>query len=132
MMALILFETLLECLQSSYSLPGGILTGKEGLHYGDVHYMPMCHTLLMQCIPFSYFTNMVGNHAFQPANDKTKDARNMAAILLVYITDAELMCIEYIHIAFIIHHEGSQIYEPKSIPNYIQYIIDHIKYTRQK
>ena len=92
-----------------------------------------CHHathLLMQCIPFPYFSNMVQDRAFQPAKYKLKDTSETAAILLVYITDTELMCIEYVHIGLIVCCEGSQIYEANSIPDYIQYIKHNLKYTR--
>ena len=39
MMALIKFNTMLECLQSPHSLLSELLSGQEGLHYGDMHYM---------------------------------------------------------------------------------------------
>ena len=58
-MALIPFETMLEHLQSPHLLPGRILSVQEGLHYGDVSYMPMHCMLLMQCVPYHYFNNNV-------------------------------------------------------------------------
>ena len=81
-MALIPFKTILEHLQSPHSLPGGILSRQGGLHYGDIHYMPMHCILLMQCIPY--------------------------------------------------HYISSQIYEPKVIPQFIQYIEVDLKQTKQK
>ena len=131
-MALILFETILECLQSPHSLPGGILSGQEGLHYRDVHYMPMCHTFLMQHVPYHYFNNMAQNHAFQPVKAVLKDASDTTTILLVFVSDDQLTSIEHVHIRLVVHHISSQIYEPKAIPQFIQYIEVDLKQTKQK
>ena len=56
-MALIQFKTMLEHLQNPYSLLTRLLSGQERLHYtyGDMCYMPMQHTLMMQCMPYHYF-----------------------------------------------------------------------------
>ena len=75
---------------------------------------------------------MVGDCVFQLAKYQLKDASDTMAIFLVYITDAELTCIEYIHIGLMIFCQGGQIYELKLIPDYIQYIKDNIKYAREK
>ena len=131
-MALILFETMLECLQSPHSLPGRILSGQEGMHYRDVCYMPMLCTLLMQHIPYHYFNNMMQDHAFQPVNTVLKDASDITAILLVFISDDQLTSIEHVHIGLMVCHIGSQIYEPKAIPQFIQYIKVDLKHTKEK
>ena len=93
-MALIPFKTLLECLQSSYIIL--ILTGQEGLYYGDICFMPQHHMLYMQCIPFSYFTNMVDYSMFHLPKYKTKDSSGSTA------TDEDWTSIEYVHIGLII------------------------------
>ena len=123
-MALILFETILECLQSPHSLPGGILSGQEGLHYRDVHYM--------QHVPYHYFNNMAQDHAFQPVKAVLKDASDTTTILLVFVFDDQLTSIEHVHIGLVVHHISSQIYEPKAIPQFIQYIEVDLKQTKQK
>ena len=66
-MALIPLSKLQEHLQEG-DIKKGILTGQEGLHYGDIHFMPQCHTLKMQHVPFSYFCNLVSNNVFAPPN----------------------------------------------------------------
>ena len=123
MMALILFETMLECLQSPHTLPGRILSGQEGLHYGDMHYMPMHRTLLIQCV---HYNNMVQDLTFQPVKAVLKDASDTTTILLVFISDGQMMSIEHV----MVHCTGSQIYEPKSIPQFIQYIEADLKHTK--
>ena len=131
-MALIPFETLLECLQSPHSLPGGMLSGQEGLHFGDVHYMPMHRTLLMQCILYQYFNNIAQDHAFQPVKAVLKDASDTTAILLVFVSDDQLTSIVYVHIRLIVCHISNQIYEPRAIPQFIQYIEADLKHTKEK
>ena len=132
MMALIPFETILEHLQSPNSLPGGILTGQEGLHYGDVHYMPLHHTLLMQRVPYHYFNNMVQVQAFQPVKAVLKDASDTTTILLVFVSDDQLTSIEHVDIRLMVCCISSQIYEPKATPQFIQYIEADLKQTKQK
>ena len=133
MMALIPFErSMLEHLKSPHSLPGGILSGQEGLHYGDVCCMPMLRMLLMQHIPYHYFNNMAQDHTFQPVKAVLKDASDTTAILLVFVSDDQLMSIEHVHIRLIVHHIGSQIYEPKAIPQFIQYMEADLKHTKEK
>ena len=122
MMALISFKTMLEHLQSPHLLPGRILSGQEGLHYGDVCYIPIHCMLLMQCIPYHYLNNMAQDHAFQPVKAVLKDASDTTAILLVFVSDDQLTSIEHVHIGLMVCHIGSQIYEPKAIPQFIQYI----------
>ena len=129
MMALIPFKTILEHCQSPYSLPWGILSGQEGLHYRDMHYMPMHHMLLMQHIPYHYFNSMAEDHAFQLVKAALKDASDTTAILLVFVFDNQLTSIEHIHIGLMVCHIGSQIYEPKAIPQFIQYIEMGLKQT---
>ena len=131
-MALIPFETMLECLQSPHSLRGGILSGQEGLHYRDMCYVPMHHMLLMQHIPYHYIKNMAQDHAFQPVKPVLKDANDTTAILLVFISDDQLMSIEHVHIGLMVCCIGSQIYEPTAIPQFIQYIKVDLKHTKEK
>ena len=64
-MAFIKFKTMLECLQSHHSLMNGLLSGQEGLHYGDMLYMPMQSTLKMQHMPYTYFVNLVQENNYQ-------------------------------------------------------------------
>ena len=131
-MALIPFKTMLECLISPHSLPGRILSGQEGLHYGDVCYMAMPHTLLMQRVSYQYFSNLAQDHAFQPVKAVLKDASDTTGILLVFVSDDQLMSIVHVHIGLIVFCIRSQIYEPRAIPQFIQYIKADLKHTKEK
>ena len=94
--------------------------------------MPMHHMLLMQHIPYHYFNNMAQDNTFQPVKAILKDASNTTAILLVFISDDRLTSIEHVHIGLMVHHIGSQIYEPKAIPQFIHYIEVDLKHTKEK
>ena len=131
-MALISFTTMLECLQSLYSLPGDLLTGPEGLHYGDMCYMLLQCTLKMQSVPYTYFTCLGQENNFQPEGMPMDAASHTTAILLVFLSDNQLQTIEYVHIGLVVHHTGCQLYEQKAIPWFIKSIEDHLKKARSK
>ena len=131
-MVLIPFQKLLEHLQYSAKIPNRILTGQEGLHYGNIHFMPQHHTLKMQRIPFPYFCHIVDDNAFAPLKCELKDVSSTTTILLVYTTSADLTFIEYVHIGLIVCCVDSQVYEPKSIPAYIKYVKGDMRHIRQK
>ena len=131
-MALIKFNTMLECLQSPHSLLSELLSSQEGLHYGNMHYMPLQHTLKMQHVPYNYFVNLVWENNFQLVGTTMDDASNTTAILLVFMSDDQLQTIEYFHIGLVVHCTGCQLYEPRSIPCFIQSIDDDLKRTRER
>ena len=131
-MALIPFEKLQEHLWDSAEIPKGILSGQEGLHYGDICFMLQHRTLKMQCIPFLYFCNMVDDNTFTPPKCEWKDTSSTTAILLVYTTSTDLTSIKYVHIGLNVCQVGSQVYEPKSIPTYIKYVEEDARHVRQK
>ena len=130
-MALIKFDTMLECLQSPHSLLSELLSGQEGLHHGDVHYMPLQHMLKMQRVPYNNFVNLFQENNFQLVGTTMDDASNTTAILLVFTSDNQLQAIEYIHIGLVVCHTGCQLYEPRSIPCFTQSIDDDLKRTRE-
>ena len=132
MMALIPFKKLLEHLQYSAEIPNGILTGQEGLYYGDVRFMPQRCTLKMQHVPFLYFCQMVDDNTFALLKCELKDVSSTTTILLVYTTSTDLTFIEYVHTGLIVRHVGSQVYEPKSNPAYIKYVEEDARHIRQK
>ena len=131
-MALIKFDTMLDHLQSPHLLPSELLSGQEGLHYGDMHYMPLQHMMKMQRVPYNYFINLVWENNFQLVGTTMDDASNPTAILLVFMSDDQLQTIEYLHIGLVVCHADCQLYEPRSIPCFIQSIDDDLKRTREK
>ena len=130
-MALIKFNTMLEYLQSPHSLLSELLSGQEGLHYGNMHYMLLQCMLKMQHVPYNYFINLVRENNFQLVGTIMDDASNTIAILLVFMSDDQLQAIEYIHIGLVVCHAGCQLYKPRSIPCFTQSIDDDLKRTRE-
>ena len=131
-MALIKFDTMLNHLQSPHLLLSELLCSQEGLHYGDLCYMPLQHMLKMQHVPYNYFVNLVRENNFQPVGTTMDDASNTTTILLVFISNNQLQTIKYIHIRLGVHHASCQLYEPRSISCFIQSIDDDLKRTREK
>ena len=131
-MALIKFDTMLDCLQSPHLLLSVLLASQEELHYGDMHYMPLQCMLKMQHVPYNYFINLVWENNFQLVGTTMDDASNTSAILLVFTSDDQLQTIKYIHIGLVVHRTGCQFYEPRLIPCFIQSIDDDLKRTREK
>ena len=132
MMALISFTTMLEHLQSLHSLLANLLTDPEGLHYGDVHYMLLQHTLKMQHVPYTYFTSLIQENNFQLEGVPMDVASHTTTILLVFLSDDQLQTIEYVHIGLVVCHAGCQLYEQKTIPCFIKSIEDHMEKVRLK
>ena len=131
-MALIKFNTMLDHLQSSHSLLSELLSSQEGLHYADMHYMPLQHMLKMQHVPYNYFVNLVWENNFQLVGTTMDDASNTTTILLVFMSDNQLQTIEYVHIGLVVCHAGRQLYNLRSIPCFIQSIDDDLKRTRER
>ena len=93
MMALIKFDTMLDCLLSLHSLPSELLSSQEGLHYGDMHYMPLQCMLKMQHKPYNYFINLVWENNFQLVGTTMDNTSNTTVILLVFMSDDQLKTI---------------------------------------
>ena len=105
-MALFSFSTMLDHLQSPHSLLSELLTGQEGLHYGDIRYLLLQHTLKMQHVPYTYFTSLVRENHFQPEGTTMGAASHTTVILLAFLSDDQHKTIEYIHIGLLVCHAG--------------------------
>ena len=123
---------MLEHLQSPHSLLGNLLTSLEGLHYGDMRYMPLQCTLKMQCMPYTYFTSLIWENNFQPEGIPMDAASHTIIILLVFLSDDQLQTIKYVHIGLVVHCAGCQLNEQKVIPWFIKSIEDHLEKVRLK
>ena len=120
-MALIKFSWLQNYLQDG-DIEEGILSGQEGLHYSDIHYMPPHCLLKMQRIPYQYFRDLVSNNVFTPPNPKLAEGSMTTALLLVFTTNVDLMIIEYVHVSLIVRWANSPLEEASSILAFITYI----------
>ena len=119
-------------MQNPHSVLGNLLTGPEGLHYGDVRYMPLQCTLKMQHMPYTYFTSLIQEKNYQLEGTPMDAASHTTTILLVFLSDDQLQTIEYIHIGLVVCHASCQLYEQKAIPWFIKSIEDHLEKARSK
>ena len=131
-MALISFSTMLDCLQSPHSLLSELFMGQEGLHYGDICYLPLQCTLKMQHVPYTYFTSLVRENHFQPEGTTMDAASHTTAILLVFLSDYQHKTIKYINIGLVVCCTSCQLYEQKAIPFFIKSIEVNLKKARLK
>ena len=102
-MALIDFNTLLDHLQSPYSLPGEMLTSQGGLHFGDIHFVPPWHTLNMQHVSLTYLKSLISDNCFQPEGTPSDAAGGSTAILLIFLSDEQHTIIQHIHLSLVVH-----------------------------
>ena len=112
-MAMISFSTLHEHLQSPHSLPSELLMGQESLHFGDVCFALLQHTLNMQHVPLTYLKSLV-------------------AILIVFLLDNQHEAIQHIHIGLMVCHVGCTLYEQKAILPFIHSIEEDLERARLK
>ena len=129
---MISFITLCEHLQSLHSLPRDLLTGQEGLHFGDVCFVLLQHTLHMQHIPLTYLKILISEDSFQPEGMTMDVASNSTAILIVFLSDDQHEAIEHIHIGLVVCHVGCTLYEQKAILPFIQSIKEDLEKARLK
>ena len=71
-------------------IPEWTALSQEGLHYGDVHYMPVQYMLKMQCMLYHYFVNLVWENNFQLAGVTMNEASNTTTILRVFVSMSTL------------------------------------------
>ena len=129
-MALINF--LLDCLQSTHSLPNEMLTNQEGLHFGDICFVPPQHTLNMQCISLTYLKSLISDNYFQPAGMPSDAASGSTAILIVFLSDEQHTAIQHVHISLVVCCVGCNLYDQEGILHFINSIEEDLKKAWQK
>ena len=131
-MAMISFYTLHEHLQSPHSLPSELLTGQEGLHFGDIRFTPLQCTLNMQHAPLTYLKSLVSEDSFQPEGMTMGMVSNSTAILIVFLSDDQREAVQHIHIGLVVCHIGCTLYEQKAILPFICSIEKDLERARLK
>ena len=129
---MISFSTLCEHLQSPHSLSSNLQMGQEGLHFRDVCFVPLQHTLNMQGIPLTYLKSLVSKDSFQPEGMIMDVASNSTAILIVFLLDDQHKAIHHVHIGLVEHCIGCTLYEQKAILSFIQSIEEDLQKARLK
>ena len=131
-MAMISFNALCEHLQSPHSLPSELLMGQEGLHFGDVRFALLQHTLNMQCIPLTYLKSLVSKDSFQPEGTTMDVVSNITTILIVFLSDNQHKAVQHVHIGLIVCHIGCTLYEQKATLPFICSIKEYLERARLK
>ena len=131
-MAMISFSSLHEPLQSLHSLPSDLLMGQEGLHFGDVCFVPLQCTLNMQHVPLTYLKSLVSKDSFQQEGMTIDMASNSTAILIVFLLDDQHDTIQHIHTGLVVHRISCTLYEQKAILPFIQSIEEDLQKARLK
>ena len=110
-MVLIDLNTLLDHLQSLYSLPGEMLTSQEGLCFRDICFVPLQNTLNMQCISLMYLKSLIRDNCFQPEGMPSDAVSGSTAILIVFLSGEWHTTIQHIYLSLVVHHVGCNLYD---------------------
>ena len=106
--------------------------GQEGLHFGDVCFVLLQHTLNMQCISLTYLKSLVSEDSFQPEGTTMDVASNSTATLIVFLSDDQHEAIQHIHIRLVVCRIGCTLYQQKAILPFIQSIEEDLEKARLK
>ena len=131
-MALIDFNTLLDCLQSLYSLPGEMLTSQEGLRFRDICFAPLWCTLNMQHISLMYLKSFISDNCFQPEGTLSDAASGSTAIRIVFLSDKKHMTIQHVHLSLVVRCIGCNLYDQDGILPFINSIEEDLNKVGQK
>ena len=131
-MAAMPFNHVLDRLQSKHSLLKDLLKGYEGLHFSDICYVPPQRSLQMQQVSLTYLLNTVESNAFQPEGSTVSSISSSTAILIVFLSDAELQGVEHIHVGLIVCHTDCKPYDHSGIPPFIKTINSDLEKARKR
>ena len=126
-MAKIKFEHLLELIQSKESIPDKMLSGQDGLIFGDIHFALLWHSLHMQQISLHYLKCLVEHKAFKPEDISKNLYSHSTAILLVFLSDDALEVIQHIHIGLMVHCVSSKLFNQDRILPFVESIQNDLK-----
>ena len=131
-MAMINFDTLLNCLQSSHSLPEEILISQEGLCFRDICFaLPQC-TLNMQHVSLMYQRSLISDNCFQPEGMPSDAVSSSTAILVVFLSDAKHMTIQHVHLSLVVYRVSCNLYDQSGILPFITSIKEDLEKVRQR
>ena len=131
-MAELSFQRLLQHIQSQKSIPQGMLSSNDGLHFGDIHYAPSWHSLNMQRISLAYLENLIGTNAFLPVGYKDDMYSSSTAILLVFLSNEQLEGVKHMNIGLVVCHVASNLATQAGILPYVASIEDDLATVRER
>ena len=121
-MAAFSFELLLDHLQSLESLPKGMMTSYEALHFGDICFALLPCTLNMQWVSLAYLKSLVNDNHLQSEGIKPDAYSSSTAILIVFLSDEEHECIQHVHISLVVHSMEYNLYRQDGILPFVKSI----------
>ena len=86
----------------------------------------------MQHISLTYQKSLISDNCFQPEGTPSDAASGSMAILIVFLSDEQHTTIQHIHLSFMVHHIGCNIYDQDGILSCINSIEEDLKKARQK
>ena len=131
-MALIDFNTLLDCLQGPHSLPNEMLTSQEGLCFRDIHFVLPWHALNMQHISLMYLGSLISDNCFQPEGMPFDAVSGFTAILIVFLSDEQHTAIQHVHISLVVRCVSCNLYDQDGILPFINSIEEDLKKAWEK
>ena len=131
-MVLIDFNTLLDHLQSTHSLPNEMLTSQEGLHFRDICFAPPQCILNKQCISLTYLKSLISDNCFQPEGMSSDAGSGSTAILIVFLSDEQHTAIQHVHISLVVRSVSCNLYDQDGILPFIHSIEEDLKKVQEK
>ena len=107
-----------------------MLTSQEGLCLGDICFVPLQHTLNMQCISLMYLNSLVSDNCFQPEGTPSDAVSGSTAILIALLSDEQHMAIQHVHISLVVHGVGCNLQH--GILPFINSIEEDLKKVQEK
>ena len=130
-MAEIKFECLLGLIQSKESIPNDMLSSQYGLHFRDICFVPLWHSLHMKWVSLHYLKCLIEHKALKPEGVSENLYSHSTAILLIFLSDDVLTAIKHIHIGLMVHCMGSELFGQDDILLFINSIETDSKEVRE-
>ena len=131
-MAELSFQHLLQHIQSQESIPQEMLSSNDGLHFGDIHFALLWHSLDMQQVSLTYLKSLIGVNAFQSIGYKDDMYSNSMAILIVFLSDEQLEEVKHVHIGLVVHCMASSLAAQAGIFPFVKSIEDDLAKARER
>ena len=126
------FDTVLERLQHTSSLPIKVLWGPAGPCISNICFCPQIRTLWMQCMDLPYLETLVTESRFQPNSAILEQVSPTTCILINFLSNADYTDIEHVHIGLIVIHQGFHPCKQKDILPFLDVIQGNLQATCKK
>ena len=99
-----------------------MLSSQDGLHFRDICFMLLQHSLHMQLVSLHYLKCLIEHKAFQPKSFAEIMYSHSTAVLLIFLSDDKLTAIKHVLIGLIVHCVGSELFTKGGILPFIDSI----------